>query len=586
MIIVLCLLLLTTGRYCRDTLTDDTYMKVGLYLKAFEQSAEQEETAGNLLPNSNKIGQGYNPLRGNPVCYTSRCQMEGFRLPVFSLEYQSPSAGACTTALVPDFVMVDCLPGIVTSANTEVISTLKQLSESMSKRIEASVGVSFGPFSFSYSHSTETTYMVDNIVQNALVLSYTSVEVSHVKLTMFEPLMKLSEPFRYVIENLPCCDNADEDWMTEKYIRDFILDYFGYTYVSTLLLGGIAQENIFLSRSSHQKLESQGISVTNAAKVSFYVSVGVSVTDTQSSKDYQALMKEVQSSFATKLGGDPSKVQLDQWVRSVPSNPVVIKFGIRNLLDLLTSARFSNDAQIHNKSKLIEKILKKYLQHPLYCHNNCSDPTRGKCQESGYFQYGLCECNVGWAGADCSIRVTTAKPSVNYGDVLSGTLCGYDRSYVRVNCNGLRPWNECPAGWIKKTWVGADFTVCYKAITSKNDTSITGTLCGLYNTGSKHTAQIPCNNILAGTCPNLLQAKYQKHSSSFSQGSTSFCYKLNSGYNDKDLPGTLCGIQWESTNDGPPCDGFNPGLFQCPPHYKLDSWTLETGKRFFLCVKL
>ncbi|CAF4844032.1 unnamed protein product, partial [Rotaria sp. Silwood2] len=75
------------------------------------------------------------------------------------------------------------------------------------------------------------------------------------------------------------------------------------------------------------------------------------------------------------------------------------------------------------------------------------------------------------------------NPPVVYEDVLSGTLCGYDRSYIRVNCANRRPWDGCPQGWIQQTWVGADLTVCFKAVTSKNSSSIVGGLCDLHNSG-------------------------------------------------------------------------------------------------------
>ncbi|CAF4284283.1 unnamed protein product, partial [Rotaria sordida] len=53
-----------------------------------------------------------------------------------------------------------------------------------------------------------------------------------------------------------------------------------------------------------------------------------------------------------------------------------------------------------------------------------------------------------------------------------------------------------------------------------------------------------------------------------------------------DLPGTLCGIQWAQTTDGPTCDGYNPGLSHCPSGYAVQSWMLEPAKHFHLCAKL
>ncbi|CAF2752456.1 unnamed protein product [Rotaria sp. Silwood2] len=317
---------------------------------------QQDENSNIYLPNSNKIALGFNPLYGSPVCYTGACQMEGFGHPVFKLQYESSASGSCTNKLIPNFVALDCLPSAVTSASTEVISTLKQLSESISNKIEVSVGASYNAFSFSYTNSKETSYMVDNIVKNNLTIMYTSAQVSQVKLSMFEPLMELSDTFRFVIDNLPCCDDADDDWVTEKYVRDYVLNYYGYTFLSTLLLGDIAQQNIFMNRESYRHIESRNISTKNAAKVQFYVSLGVSVENSQSNTQQEEFMKEVQHSYGTKLGGDPSISDINEWIKTVPLNPIIIKFGIREIFDLLTKRRLPNDLQIHNKSKLIEKI--------------------------------------------------------------------------------------------------------------------------------------------------------------------------------------------------------------------------------------
>ncbi|CAF2982224.1 unnamed protein product [Rotaria sp. Silwood2] len=565
------------------------YEIVGHYLRNHEFSKKRMyENSPSYYPNSNKIGLGFNPLHGSPACYTGEYQMEGLGHPVFKLEYQCPLPFVCTNKRIPKFVSLDCLPSTVTSAKTEVISTLKQLYESISSKVEVSVGLSYKELLFSYTNSKETSYMVDNIVQNDMALLSTSAQVSVVKLSMCEPLMKLSDTFRFVIENLPCCDDTDDDWETEKYVRDYILDYYGYTFVSTLLLGGIVQHNIFMKTESYKQLESRNVSVQSAATVAFYLSLGVSVENLQSNAEQEEFKKEVRLSYGTKLGGDPLILDINEWAETVPSNPIITKFGIREIFDLLTIRRFPKDLQIQNKSKLIKKILQKYIQQPLYCYNNCTNSFQGTCESSGYFQFGTCKCNENWTGIDCSVNISSTKPKIVHEDVLSGTLCGYERSYIFVKCDGHQPSNGCPQGWIPQTWIGADFTVCYIANTSKSNSSIFGGLCGLYNSGGQQSVQILCNYTLDGACPNYSQSGYfSVHGSSsvngVSQQTTKLCVKLISNY--PDLPGTLCGIQWAQTIDGPACDGYNPGLSQCPPGYAVQLWVLETGGRFHLCAK-
>ncbi len=66
------------------------------------------------------------------------------------------------------------------------------------------------------------------------------------KLSSFELKMELSDNFKYVIENMPCCEINDLD--IEEYVKDYIFDYFGITYVTSIMLGGVAQQNIFINR--------------------------------------------------------------------------------------------------------------------------------------------------------------------------------------------------------------------------------------------------------------------------------------------------------------------------------------------------
>ena len=51
---------------------------------------------------------------------------------------------------------------------------------------------------------------------------------------MFQPKLELSDSFRYVIENMP---TGTYNNVIDEYIRTWILEYFGYTYTTEILLG-------------------------------------------------------------------------------------------------------------------------------------------------------------------------------------------------------------------------------------------------------------------------------------------------------------------------------------------------------------
>ena len=409
--------------------------------------------------------------------------------------------------------------------------------------------------------------------------------------------MELSDNFRYVVENLICCDENDPD--VHDYIKEFIFEYFGLGYVTSVLLGGIAQQNIFMSRESKERLEQQSINIEHQASIAFDLSmgtnisnsarVGISVSDSQSQSKYNSFINATKLTYRTTLGGDAHLLNFADWSKTVEKNPVIVKSTVRDIFRLFTKLRFPNDPLIANKSKLIEKSLEKYINGSIYCMGSCgNENNRGTCEPIGYFQLGICKCNPGWTGVNCEIQVIE-KPTI-----LQGTICGFDRSIMQVNCGGFRPWEKCPDGWLQKIWL-TDLTVCYKSITSV-DTPVYGTICGVhsYSREFNFDINIGCggiSDIRANDCPTSFQKR---------TGNTNVCYsspllgrfctdtKRNvvcAATNLKDnLPGTLCGMQIEDSVNGPSCDGYDPGLRRCPPGYTAHR-TAFNDYGFMVCVK-
>ncbi|CAF0959422.1 unnamed protein product [Didymodactylos carnosus] len=278
--------------------------QVQKYLTAFGSvNLNSGNISNNWLENSNKIGLGYNPLYGSPVCYTGTCQMEGFTRSIFKLNYLQSAPGTCTQKFIPEQVELDCLPSTTWDASTETISTLEELYQSITNKVEVSASGSIKTALFLYTFSDETHYIIDNIVQKERTVTYTTAQISYVKLSMFEPLLELSDDFRYVIDNLPCC-NYDSN--TEQYIYEYIFNYFGFTFISNLLLGGIAQEILLIDRESYEIMIEQGYDIENEAKVEFYVSVDATQQSNYDKITHDKFTSEVQEKHTSTLGGDTS----------------------------------------------------------------------------------------------------------------------------------------------------------------------------------------------------------------------------------------------------------------------------------------
>ena len=285
-------------------------------------------------------------------------------------------------------------------------------------------------------------------------------------------------------------------------------------------------------------------------------------TTSQDNQSHTAFMSHVSDTYSTRFGGESSLGNMEDWAKNVKTNPVIIKFTIKSIFDLLTQAkgRFPNEANMTEKSKMIERALDNYVKASGYCYgNSCSG--HGSCNDTGNFQLGQCQCQNGWSGDDCSKRVTEKpKPLVP-----SGTLCGHSGGVV---CEDASSSRSCPWGWHGTGW-----SHCMKT-NSDTQRSPTGTICG-YVTGS---LVVLCDGRHPYTEPCPLG--YQN----YNEPTIRFCYKMDSSR--EDLPGTMCGIhvetytEWKlessywSTITDLPCDGYYPGRGSCPPNYRV-----RTGRR-------
>jgi hypothetical protein len=156
---------------------------------------------------------------------------------------------------------------------------------------------------------------------------------------------------------------------------------------------------------------------------------------------------------------------------------------------------------------------------------------------------------------------------------------------MRVNCGGTRPWEKCPKGWSQHVW-STDLTICYKDKTEVGD-PVHGTLCGLYSYhGSPYSFELnigcgSATNVLTDTCPSGYQRSTEPTNSNSFTRKNSVCVLINA---QEHSSGTLCGMQVEDSINGPSCNGFNPGLRQCPPEYSLHR-TAFNHFGFMVCVK-
>jgi hypothetical protein len=354
------------------------------------------------------LGLGYNPLKGSSICYTDFCQREGFALPIFKLKYFVPPKGTCPNNSTSENVRIDCIPSQNVNIETQIINTLRDLKEHILKSIDFSTNFirnkRYVDVSFSYGYSREVQSIVDMIMKDNATILVTSFNITSIRLSINEPKVELSDDFRFVIKNMPCCDFNET---VEKYIREFVIGYFGYTYIKDVHLGGIIQQKIVITQSDRIKLEQNRFNTSNevwmrdVAKQLFSIQMKINRTQTYD----KMLMKYFTKSNVTILGGNVSIKSFEDWYKSVPDNPVLVKFGISPIFDLLTTDHFPGESYIFQKAALIKLVVDRYLSNPVYCYNQCTDIIHGTCIDSGYFQFGICHCNSTWTGFDCATPI-------------------------------------------------------------------------------------------------------------------------------------------------------------------------------------
>ena len=90
-------------------------------------------------------------------------------------------------------------------------------------------------FGMSFGGSSQTRSIVNDLYKEQSSVFFTTAKVTTAKLSLYEPRTNLSSEFREVIELMPCCNESSE--IQKKYVFDYIINYFGTTFLTNILLG-------------------------------------------------------------------------------------------------------------------------------------------------------------------------------------------------------------------------------------------------------------------------------------------------------------------------------------------------------------
>jgi hypothetical protein len=329
-------------------------------------------------------------------------------LPIFKPKYSVPSEKTHINKSISKNAKIDCLLSQNSNIEVQIINTLHDLKENTKKFIDfpttSTFNTKYVDASFSYAYSRGIHSAIDIIIKDNATILFTSINISSTHLSIVESTFELADDFRFVIENMPCCEFNET---VEKYINEFIIGYFGYTYITKLQLGGIIQQTIIITGTNRLNLEQNGFNTSNET---WLKSVAKEIFLIQTKLKQTKILNNTYEKYFTKgnakiLGGKTSIRSLEDWCNSIPSNPIVVKIGISSISDLLTNQYFPVDSYIYQKATLIRSVVDRYLSNSVYCYDRCTDTIHGTCVDSGYFQFGVCKCESGWTEFNCAIPV-------------------------------------------------------------------------------------------------------------------------------------------------------------------------------------
>lgn len=133
---------------------------------------------------------------------------------------------------------------------------------------------------------------------------------------------------------MPCYNDYSPE--IDEYIKEFLIDYFGLTFVTQLMLGGIAQETLFSGNKELEEMQLKGEEIIRAASIVFFLNFHIKPTLPFTDIQQKEFMQVVNTRRSTKLVGDPSAQPMDDWIKSIPTNPVIMNYAVKGNMKVRT----------------------------------------------------------------------------------------------------------------------------------------------------------------------------------------------------------------------------------------------------------
>ena len=224
---------------------------------------------------------------------------------------------------------------------------------------------------------------------------------------------------------------------------------------------------------NYTKLQSSGINIKLTASTILANMIGAKYSQRVSNSDCQTYTDLSDMQVIGQYGGNCDGCNWTNWATTVSNYPLVLQASSLMTIDnLLNNRSFPNDPTIKLKAAALLDAIMYDLNNSYTCPSQCN--YNGQCVRDKDLNIGICECNRGYTGDDCSIP----QPALN------GFFCGLflngsnPNNYQSYGCNNLKPW-QCPSGTMLTLFDKYNGLNMYSCIMLKPNSYVyNGTLCG------------------------------------------------------------------------------------------------------------
>jgi len=314
---------------------------------AFEFNAAESDRVKNL----HHMYFGYHILAFDPLDPTD-ARAKG-DLPVFDMKHIKYRRTPDTRVSYPVNMTYYSDPHTEWSVNGTTIETAIDFTDSFSFSYEIGAGGAYSGFSGSFSSSASYTRLQQYTRNTQNFIEHTRCEISLYTLEWTMP--KLSAKFIKTVQALPKKMETPEQ---EKLYMD-VLSKFGTHWAKSMNYGGRGYQEFQTDTKRVGSMLEDKVNVSIAAEVALGISAKIDGQSEKAIKLAETFMSKSDSSAIDWLGGDPA-ASFNEWVKSVPNDPIPREISFRELPELLRGD-LVQDKDIDEKRAHLEECLIKYL---------------------------------------------------------------------------------------------------------------------------------------------------------------------------------------------------------------------------------